>query len=430
MIAFISVSGTKKLTPFVSDHTINRDRSVGRGSDGSGPIKDEMDLRTLWYLTLATLLVGATMTLWERRSVPLRSRQLGYWAAGYFTLALGCFVGLMRSYLPGNSGSALTNLIMLLGYLLVLQGVVTIDRRYNLRWTAATLGVMAVAWATGGMPLTEMFWHYVSSLPIGVISGLTALTLKRSASLRGLRSKNLAMAVFAFHGAFYLSRAILMPIAVSAFGRDLLPYFAATTMLEGSLYAVAMPMALIALVREEDQVSLLAKARTDELTGLTNRRGFFDRGDEAVKNALAQGSPVSLLAFDLDHFKAINDRHGHAIGDRVLQAFAEAASGVAKPDTIIARLGGEEFALLVTGEGIDQARTLGELIAQGFTEKARAIEALKITPTVSIGVAEAKASTSELYALLDAADRALYRAKALGRNRIEVAKPGGISAAA
>lgn len=389
-----------------------------------------MDLRTLWYLTLATLLVGATMTLWERRAAPLRSRELGFWAAGFFTLAAGCFVGLMRGYLPGNTGPALTNITMLLGYLIVLQGVVTIDRPYNLLWTAATLGAAAVVWAVGGLPMTDMFWHYVSALPIGIISGLTAITLQRSAALRGLRSKNLAVAVFAFHGAFYLARAILMPMAVAAFGREMLPYFAATTMLEGSLYAVAMPMALIALVREEYQVSLLERSRTDDLTGLTNRRGFFERGGDAVKIAKDQGIAISLLAFDLDHFKAINDRHGHAIGDRVLQAFADAATRAAGPEAVIARLGGEEFALLLTGEDIERAREIGELIACGFSENAQAIEALQINPTVSIGVAEAKASTFELYALLDAADRALYRAKSLGRNRIEVAKANGISAAA
>ncbi|PZQ94658.1 MAG: GGDEF domain-containing protein [Cereibacter sphaeroides] len=389
-----------------------------------------MDLRTLWYLTLATLLVGATMTLWERRAAPLRARELGYWAAGFFTLAAGCFVGLTRAYFPVGVGAALTNLVMLLGYLLVLQGVVSVDNRYSLTWTVATLATAALAWLGGGVPTTDMFWHYVSSFPIAMISGLTAIMLRQSSSFRGLRSKNLAVAVFAFHGAFYLSRATLMPLAVAAFGKELLPYFAATTMLEGSLYAVAMPMALIALVREEYQVSLLEKARTDHLTGLANRRGFFDRGETVLKNARIASRPVALLAFDLDHFKDVNDRYGHAVGDRVLKAFAEAASGVVGRGAILARIGGEEFTLLLAGENLDRAQAMGEQIASLFAAKAGAIEVLKVAPTVSIGLAEAKGSTFELNALLDAADRALYRAKSLGRNRIEVAGPTGMAAAA
>lgn len=389
-----------------------------------------MDLRTLWYLTLATLLVGATMTLWERKAATLRSRELGIWAAGFFAFATGCLVAMLRGHFPGNLGSALTNILMLLGYLLVLHGVVALDRRYNPLWTAVTLGAAALVWAVGGTQMTDTFWHYVAAFPISVISGLTAITLLRSRAVHGLRSKSLAVAVFAFHGAFYLARAFIMPVVVANFGPDLLPFFAKTTMLEGTLFAVAMPMALIAIVREEYQASLLETTRTDHLTGLTNRRGFFERGEAAVKQAHRQGHAISLLAFDLDHFKSINDQYGHNVGDSVLKLFASTAAEIAGKDALLARLGGEEFALLLADISSDEARMVGEAIARAFADRAERLDSMAIGATVSVGVAESKSTTADLTTILVAADRALYRAKSLGRNRIELAKTIGMSAAA
>ena len=389
-----------------------------------------MDLRTLWYLTLGTLLVAATMTLWERKAATSRSRELGMWAAGFFTLATGCLVAMVRGYFPSNLGSALTNLLMLLGYLLVLQGVVTLDRRYNPVWTILTVSVAALVWAVGGTRMTDTFWHYVAAFPISVISGLTAYTLLHSQAVRHVRSKNLAVAVFAFHATFYLARAIIMPVVVANFGPELLPFFAKTTMLEGALYAVAMPRALIALVREEYQASLIETTRTDHLTGLTNRRGFFERGEAAVKRAHTQGQAISLLAFDLDHFKSINDQYGHSVGDSVLKLFADTASEIAGADTLLARLGGEEFALLLIDKSSEEARAAGEAISRTFAERSSRLDGLTIGATVSVGVAESKVTTADLTSILVAADRALYRAKSLGRNRIELAKMIGVCVAA
>lgn len=221
-----------------------------------------------------------------------------------------------------------------------------------------------------------------------------------------------------------------MPVVVAHFGNDLLTVFAKATMLEGVLFSVAMPMSLIALVREEYQASLLETSRTDHLTGLSNRRGFFEGGEKALKGAIRRAQPVSLLAFDLDHFKAINDRYGHGVGDRVLTLFAETASDLAGAEAVAGRLGGEEFALLLVNTTGNDARAVGEAIAKAFEQKVATDGGLTTRATVSIGVAESKAQDTELRHLLSAADRALYRAKSLGRNRVELAKAVGISVAA
>lgn len=183
-----------------------------------------------------------------------------------------------------------------------------------------------------------------------------------------------------------------------------------------------MPMAFLALVREEAQGDLLALSRTDHLTGLANRHGFFAQAEAAL--AAPQQEPLALLAADLDHFKTINDHHGHAVGDAVLAAFAETARRVAGPGAIAGRLGGEEFALLLPGHATRAAQGVAEALARGFAEEVGRVGAAGLAATVSIGVAERDTGREGLADLLARADRALYRAKALGRNRVEVAEPG------
>ena len=389
----------------------------------------QIDLPTLWYLTCGTLLVGAAMTAWESWAQERRGRELAIWTGSYLVFALGCVVAVNREALPGIAGSALTNLLMVLGYLAVLHGARRLDGPPPLRGPAALLAVLALAWTVAGAGHLTVFWHHVAAVPIALVCGLTAWTLLRSRALASLRSRPVAVAIFAVHTLFYLVRALVTPVLVAFHGSEVLPAVAKITMFEAVLFAMAMPMALLALVREEAQGSLLAAARTDHLTGLGNRHGFFAEAGRVLAGH-GPDRPVTLLAFDLDHFKTINDRHGHAAGDRVLALFAEVVRAGAGPGAVLGRLGGEEFAALLPGHDIRAARRIGDGIARGFTETIARADALGMPATVSIGAAEARTGRADLAHLLASADRALYRAKALGRNRVEIAEPGSIAAAA
>lgn len=389
-----------------------------------------MDLPTLWYLTIGTLLVGAAMTLWERHAHGHRARHLGIWAASYVVFAIGCLIAMNRGKFPGATGSALTNLVMVTGYLMVWHGAARLDGPIRATRYVIILAVLALVWTIAGAGYTDTLWNHASSFPIAVISGLTAWTLLRSGTVKSLRSRPVAVAVFAGHGLFYLFRSLVSPFLGAAYGDAWLPAFAKATMYEAVLYSVAMPMAFLALIREEYQAQLLAASRTDFLTGLGNRQGFFEQGERILAESGSE-RPVSLLAIDLDHFKAINDRYGHGVGDDVLKLFAEVARDVAgAAHGIVARLGGEEFAILLPGQGCKAARQLGKAISTRFTEEAARSDGLRVPVTVSIGVADAMPGRSDLSALLSAADRALYRAKALGRNRVEIAGSAGVAAAA
>lgn len=388
-----------------------------------------MDLPTFWYLTVGTLVIATAMTLWERKAHGQRALPLGIWAASYVVFAIGCVIAMRREAFPGVTGSALTNVIMTLGYLMVLQGVKCLDGKANIGWPAALLIALAAAWAIGGEAFPVFFWTHVASLPIALACILTAVALSRSRMVRELRSRPIAIAVFFCHGVFYLLRATVAPLLVAFYGESLLPVLAKVTMYEAVLFTVAMPMAFMALIREEDQAQLLADSRTDFLTGLRNRQGFFEYGARALKDLAAQ-RPVCLLAFDLDHFKAINDRYGHDAGDAVLKLFAAVSRDIAGTDGVIGRLGGEEFAILLPGQDSMAASQIGEAVARGFSERAARSDGLKMTATVSVGLAEAKSNAIALAALLSAADLALYKAKALGRNRIQIARATGVSEAA
>lgn len=389
-----------------------------------------MDLATLWYLTTGTVLIAAVMTLWERKAQAQRSRELGYWAMAYGVFAAGCVVAMNRDALPGVAGSAITNVVMMLGYLLMLQGVLALDgRRLSPALISGLLTITGIAWFAAGIGAMGFLWNHASSFPIAVVTGLTALALLRSRTARTLRSRPIAVAVFACHALFYTARAFVVPVIASIHGQEVLALVAEITMYEAVLFTVAMPMSLLALVREEDRANLLATTRTDFLTDLYNRQGFFELAPRRLKGTTS-GTAHSLLAFDLDHFKAINDRYGHGAGDRVLRLFADIAREMTGPDAMSARLGGEEFAILLPHTAGTEAHAIGQNIADRFAATAGRHDGLGIPATVSIGLAEAGGEQADLASLLAAADRALYRAKTLGRNRIEIAQSVQVAQAA
>ena len=161
-------------------------------------------------------------------------------------------------------------------------------------------------------------------------------------------------------------------------------------------------------------------ATRDELTGLINRRAMLDLMALEHRRSLRSGRPLLLAQLDIDHFKPINDQHGHAAGDRALQAFAGTVRASLRDTDVLARWGGEEFVLMLTDSSADQARGLLERIRQAVQALEIAHSAGSLQLTVSIGLAQHLPGDT-VERTLERADQALYRAKALGRNRVVVA---------
>ena len=165
-------------------------------------------------------------------------------------------------------------------------------------------------------------------------------------------------------------------------------------------------------------------AEHDHLTGAWSRRAFFGRAERAHADAVRTGGPLSLLIFDVDHFKAINDTHGHAVGDRVLADLVARTGTVLRGDAC-ARLGGEEFAVLLPDTDADAAVQLADELRRTLERAAVAgAGGAAVRYTVSVGVASLDDGES-LASLLQRADAALYAAKRGGRNRVVDARAAG-----
>lgn len=173
------------------------------------------------------------------------------------------------------------------------------------------------------------------------------------------------------------------------------------------------------------QEELVRQAHTDYLTGLHNRRFFMQRLQEECERVRRHGSNLSVLLFDLDHFKQVNDRHGHDIGDRVLKRVADVSTDIKRITDVAARIGGEEFALLLPETdqrgAVQLAQRLREAVAELHIKELNAASgdsAERFSVTTSVGVATVGDRSHDIDNVLNYADEALYKAKSSGRNAV------------
>src|SRR3954453_1940646 len=183
-------------------------------------------------------------------------------------------------------------------------------------------------------------------------------------------------------------------------------------------------MVAVLRARVDRLIARLADAaRTDALTGLLNRRGFQELMEVEIERALRGSRPLAIIVGDLDHFKHLNDRYGHAAGDVALKRFSEIASQASRRIDAVARIGGEEFALLLPDTEQHAAYLLAERLRRAAKEPSAAGSGEGELPTVSFGVASFPTHAADAEALMHAADQALYAAKAMGRDRSVIYNP-------
>jgi diguanylate cyclase (GGDEF)-like protein len=188
--------------------------------------------------------------------------------------------------------------------------------------------------------------------------------------------------------------------------------------LEQRIEAATLELRAAKIIAEQE-------ARLDPLTGLANRRAFMERASDELLRARRYNTPLSLAMIDIDHFKNINDRWGHAVGDQVLMAFADTLKRSMRDVDIVARIGGEEFVLLMTHTSTDEAVLVAERIRQDIEAFGLQMAEIRLNWTASFGVTGVHGDDYSVSAALVRADDALYRAKSNGRNRVEVSRHGG-----
>lgn len=183
-----------------------------------------------------------------------------------------------------------------------------------------------------------------------------------------------------------------------------------------------------AWLRRERQ--LRALAYTDGLTGLLNRRGFDDQGARCIARARFERQPSAVLLIDLDHFKQVNDRHGHAAGDAVLRHVGGLIPTMVRACDVVGRIGGEEIAIIMPGMSPEAARASAERLRAAIAETSVDVDGKRLRVTASIGIGSTGTAGDHVAAMRQA-DAALYEAKGQGRNRVieaDASRPWNVAA--
>jgi diguanylate cyclase (GGDEF)-like protein len=357
--------------------------------------------------------VALLLAWWQNRKVPA----LALWALGNFVDTAGIFCLMVGPVLHRPVLIMVADALVALGPGLIWKAARSLDGK-PAPWAIVVIGGV-VAGLASASPATRAAIDTLSFASGAAYLVAAAYSLSYSQA-EGLAARRPLVILTALHAAVLLAGALsywsgaivddTVPTTLSLFG--LINF-------ESMLFLFGTSVFLLALVKEREEMASRIAANTDPLTGIANRGGFMLRGDRVVDRCSCDGSPVSVLMFDLDRFKEINDRFGHAVGDAALLKFCEVASGALRPNDVFGRIGGEEFAVVLPGSGIEAAWVRAERVRTSFMERCRKLGKFEVHSTVSGGVATSVAPHLSLDTLLASADVALYSAKIEGRNRIK-----------
>ncbi|MFC7411445.1 MULTISPECIES: GGDEF domain-containing protein [Hydrogenophaga] len=209
---------------------------------------------------------------------------------------------------------------------------------------------------------------------------------------------------------------------MGAFFPELYPSFEAPhpvnlgAQVAANVVLVLITVAILVAWRDEAEAQLRTLARTDGLTGVLNHRAWHEQAAAALAHARRHGQPLTVMLVDLDHFKKINDRHGHDVGDRALRLFAQAMREEVRESDLAGRLGGEEFAVLLRDTPLNAVHTLDQRLRNRVLPEA--LPSLGFGLPFSAGATELQAGDGEIDTLLNRADQAMYTAKANGRAQL------------
>ncbi|HEX4910308.1 MAG TPA: GGDEF domain-containing protein [Permianibacter sp.] len=378
-----------------------------------------LDTRTMMVmLVFSTLLSGLLMWLTQRR------QQIGQgivvWAISYFGFALAFLLMALRAYLPELMWTLTPNLIVFAAFGLMAEAV---RRALNLPviighralWLVAAAMLIYLVVVLSG-PSHQQRVNAISILLVPLTSYPAVVLLQ--GSQREERARHFLAASFLLLAALMLLR-LLTGISGLHESKGLheVSWVHSTFYLAVFVIFYCMGIGFMLMAREQLMIDLARRATTDALTGAYNRHAFEPIAVTALAQIDRHQQPVSLLMIDLDHFKQINDRHGHLVGDQVLRSITQLIRAELRAGDVLARWGGEELSLLLPDTDAGAARQIGERLR--FLMETTVLPGRRepVRLTASFGLATAQQSVS-LSALIHAADLALYQAKANGRNQL------------
>jgi diguanylate cyclase (GGDEF)-like protein len=333
--------------------------------------------------------------------------------------------------------------VMLFGMYGAVPNLISIDLANALLFTA-----FAVTWTGarvfGGRTVEPVYlvtgavlWMLVCRLPVvaesvdarallasGIITAyiwLTAFEFWRGRD-QVLVSRWPAISMLFAHGALFMLRTPLVALLPWSPHNEVFDSVWLTVIsFEALLFTISVAFILLALAKERAELSHRTAAMMDPLTGIANRRAFLQAAAALAKGHAGNPRQAAVALIDLDHFKSINDRFGHAVGDRVLELFADIAQQSLRATDLLGRLGGEEFAAVIYDTPEEKAVAAVERLRAAFEQATRDVEGHAVCATMSVGLVHCHAPLLDVPGLLAQADQALYFAKERGRNRVEVA---------
>lgn len=376
-----------------------------------------LDPFTLLVLTSAMAAASALYLTAEWSSV--RERSLLLWSAGFAIIAVGCVLALLRSRGYVLFGIWFPNGMLITAHWLFLAGVAAFTRaRLPRAWWLLVVIWLAMLFLPDG-PWWSKAMMGIQSLLIAVITLRAALLLRPHGGALSVGAAQLRF-VLLTHGLFYLAK------AASAVAPDALVNLASfrgtvilISLVEGAMAIMLLAMSMIGTERHRREERIAQIAARDPLTALDNRRALYLRAPELLRQA-SPTSPGALLLIDIDHFKQVNDLHGHDAGDRLLVTLSDLIRGTLPHGALAARLGGDEFVILLRSVSGAATQALGQDLRESFAQQARTMFATPEPVSLSIGATLFDQPESELSHWLKRADEALYASKRKGRNRMEL----------
>ncbi|WP_412479631.1 GGDEF domain-containing protein [Azonexus sp. IMCC34839] len=352
---------------------------------------------------------------------PRMRTALMYWAGANLFALLSSLNLLLRDTQPGSTEVLTAQASQFLIAYLMLMGTRCFAglKPWPIRYGISLLLIHVGTATAFTLVLPSVAWRIIgSSLIIGTLLVLCARTIARG-PIREYPARYFFAFACGLHALFVFTR-----IAVVSRSPELAVELTHSTtvpplmVLEAIIFLVTTAISTLMLVNETVTTELRRLADIDHLTATFNRRSFLSLLNKAIGTAERTNTCLSVLVIDLDHFKEINDSHGHRIGDEALAHFAKTATACLRNEDILGRIGGEEFAVFLPNAAIADAHAIAERLRQHLLAEPLPIPHRSIPLTVSIGVAQYHAQES-IESLLHRADKAMYRAKESGRNRVE-----------
>lgn len=376
--------------------------------------------------TLMILLNGGVLGLMHRTLAPDVQPSAFSWRVATLLQAVGCILQAVQAQLPPGFVLPLANACILLGltgYLRALRQFYGLPDRWSILWPAA-IGTFGVFWFAAVQPNLGVRILF-ASLALAFVMFACVYTLQRYGEKQPMTSQRVQSGIFLIIALLMVSRAVQTLFVP--------PTEASLLQTGNSVRALALVImttlpvigttAFLLMCSERIRRQWQQAASTDYLTGLANRRTVAQAGTQAFALARRDGDQLSLAVLDVDHFKRINDRHGHDTGDLALKHLAEKLLAACEERDLTGRLGGEEFILLWHGADAAQALRMAERLQAALRAQPMRMGNVPIALTVSIGIAVLDDSHADFDEMLRQADRALYAAKAGGRDRVVVASP-------